>query len=110
MGSVSAIMRPDDDDKKGDYQSVFFGFDAPLDFMISQTSIYASTSVSQTGEDKINDMAQGNEQTLVDATMGFLLRRWNMRFGVTVPVSTESNAIDHSDRDVYFDFGYRYSL
>ncbi|MDH5561260.1 MAG: hypothetical protein OEY59_10465 [Deltaproteobacteria bacterium] len=110
FGAVSAILRQKVDTKDGDFSSLMVGFDTPLGFFSENINYYLAGQKYQTGEDFVDGVGQANEASYVDFIGGLVFLSYQFRLGILVPVSTDSDSVDNSDRDTYLDFGWRYSF
>jgi hypothetical protein len=112
FASYFYAYRPVDENKidKGDSLGAMLGFDMPLSFLSDYINFYTAVMQNETQDDMKEEYSYNNHRILVDTSFGFVFTYFNVRLGLTVPTTTESKLIEHSQRRTVYDIGVRYKI
>lgn len=110
VGSISYQLTQEDDQKynPGDRLLIMGGGDVPLEG--KEYSAYGILTIQNTGDGSVDGTTLNDHRQYVDLTGGIIIRKYDLRVGVTLPISTDSDFIKHEDREPSIDIGIGYKL
>lgn len=112
FASQLRLYYPEDDNQfdKGDSSNTLVFVSAQVPMFGDSDKIFLGLSRYFAAGDLYRGVGQDNETEMLDLKFGFILEWKKVRFGMTLPLSTESNVLQHEDRSPSLDAGIGLSL
>lgn len=88
------------------------GMDYPLEgyTFYDIDKAYGLITGQSVSESQYDGVGLDDQRLLLDATIGLIWAKYNIRFGLSVPIFTVSESLDNSDRLLSLDIGYQWGI